>query len=477
MVILSDAVGALRAHPAFRDLAVTGDPATEVGPAVADSRLVGPGAVFCCVPGARHDGHDHAPAAVAAGAAALLVERPLGLGVPELVVGSVRTAMGPLAATLVDRPSDQVPVIGVTGTNGKTTTIHLVGAVLESAGRSCGLIGTLTGVRTTPEAPELQRRLAELRDQPVDVVAMEVSSHALDQHRVDGTRYRVAIFTNLSRDHLDHHGTMEAYFAAKARLFEPERCQAAVCNLDDPHGRLLSDAALVPTTGYSLTDAEDLELDSGGSRFTWRGWPVRLALAGRFNVANALGAATALAELGLAPEEIAVGLSAAGPVPGRFEQVDEGQRFLAAVDYAHTPDGLAQVLEASRELAGSGRVILVFGAGGDRDRSKRPAMGEVAARLADVAILTTDNPRHEDPGAIMDQVSSGTGSPEDLHVEADRAAAIGLAVAAAGPGDVLIVAGKGHESTQVVGDTELAFDDRVVLRDALRASLAGEQRP
>ena len=468
-MILTDLVEAVADRPPFRDLTVTGDASVEVGRAAHDSRSLSPGALFCCVPGAVHDGHDLAADAVAAGAAALLCERPLDLGVPELVVSSVREAMGPVAAELAGRPSDHLAVVGVTGTNGKTTTIALLGAILEAAGRPCGLIGTLTGARTTPEAPELQDRLAAHLAEGKAAVAMEVSSHALDLHRVDGTRFRVAVFTNLSRDHLDHHGDMGAYFQAKARLFGPDLCDLAVLGVDDPHGRLLRDAALVPSVGYSLADAHDLRLGPDGSHFTWRGVPVHVGLAGRFNVANALAAATAAEALGVTPEQVAAGLASVPPVPGRFERVDEGQPHLAVVDYAHTPDGLEQLLATARELV-PGRVIVVFGAGGDRDRSKRPAMGEVAARLADVVIVTSDNPRHEDPAAIIDEVCNGMDEPRDLRVEPDRRSAIEAAVAEARPGDVLLVAGKGHETTMTIGDDVQPFDDREVLRTALRAA-------
>ncbi|MCU1496530.1 MAG: murE [Acidimicrobiales bacterium] len=477
---ISELVAAVVDRPGLRDLSLLlPDQApddVEVLRASHDSRDVTPGALFCCVPGALHDGHDHAPAAVAAGAVALLVERPLGLGVAEILAPSTRAAMGPLAAELAGRPSDRLDVVGVTGTNGKTTTTHLLAAILEAAGRPCGVIGTLTGARTTPEAPELQDQLARLLADDHQAVAMEVSSHALDLHRVDGTHFRVAIFTNLSRDHLDHHGDMAAYFQAKARLFEPERCDLAVLNLDDPQGRLLRDAGRVPSIGFSLDDAEDLVLGPDGSTFRWRGTPVRLQPAGRFNVSNALAAATAAAALGVSNEDIAAGLASAGTVAGRFERVDVGQPFLAVVDYAHTPDGLEQLLATARELTEDGRVLVVFGAGGERDPSKRPLMGEVVARLADVVIVTTDNPRGEDAAAIISQVRSGMDDPRDLRIEPDRRAAIALAVAAASPGDVLLVAGKGHEATQTIGTTVTPFDDRVVLREALLdAGLAGDR--
>ena len=467
---LSELVAAVADRPAFRELVVTGSPEVEISRAVADSRRMSSGALFCCVPGVRHDGHDYAAAAIASGAVALLVERPLGLDVPQLVVSSVRAAMGPLAAELAGRPSEQLSIVGVTGTNGKTTTVHLLSAILESAGRSCGVIGTLTGPRTTPEAPELQERLAELRDEGRVAVAMEVSSHALDLHRVDGTRFRVAVFTNLSRDHLDYHHDMASYFQAKARLFEPDLSDLAVLNLDDPHGRLLRDAASIPSVGYSMADAEDLILDVDGSWFRWRGVAVHIGLAGRFNVANALAAATAAAELGITPEQVAAGLAAAGSVPGRFERIDVGQPFLAAVDYAHTPDGLEQLLLTARELAVTGRVVLVFGAGGNRDVTKRPEMGEVGARLADIVFVTTDNPRDEDPAVIISEVVSGMNDPRDLRIEPDRRAAITKAVALARAGDVVLIAGKGHETTQTIGTLVTPFDDRVVLRAALVAS-------
>jgi len=443
--------------------------AVELVAAVADSRRVVPGAVFCCIPGATHDGHDHAPAAVAAGAAALLCERPLGLGVPEIVVPAVRAAGGPVAAALAGHPSRQLVVVGVTGTNGKTTTVHLLRAIFEAAGRRAEVIGTLTGARTTPEAPDLQARLAELVADGVEVVAMEVSSHAIELHRIDGTRFDVVVFTNLSRDHLDFHETMAAYFAAKARLFEPDHAAHGVVNRDDPQGRLLGDVAPIDCTGYELADAEDLVIAVDGSRFRWHGVDVRLGLTGRFNVSNALAAATAAEVAGIAPERIAAGLAAAGPVPGRLERIDEGQPFLAAVDYAHTPDGLEQLLTTARELAGTGRVLVAFGAGGDRDRTKRPLMGEVAGRLADVVVVTTDNPRHEPPAAIIEDVERGIGHDVDLRTEPDRRRAIALAVDLAAPGDVVLIAGKGHETTQTVGDVVTHFDDRDELRDALRA--------
>ncbi|HSL58118.1 MAG TPA: UDP-N-acetylmuramoyl-L-alanyl-D-glutamate--2,6-diaminopimelate ligase [Acidimicrobiales bacterium] len=432
-----------------------------------DSRRVGPGSLFCAVPGATDDGHRHAPEAVAAGAVALLVERPLGLGVPEIVVADARTAMAPAAATVFGHPSRDLVVVGVTGTNGKTTVTHLVRAALEAGGRRAEVIGTLSGARTTPEAPDLQRRLAELVDAGVDAVALEVSSHALALARVDAVVFDVAVFTNLGRDHLDFHGTMEAYFQAKARLFEAGRAARAVVNLDDPYGRLLRDAAAIPTEGYSLDEAVDLEVRADGCDLTWEGERVTLPMGGRFNAANALAAAHVARALGVDPPAIARGLSTVATVPGRFEAVDAGQPFRVVVDYAHTPDGLAEALATARDVAGVGRVIVVFGCGGDRDRAKRPAMGEVAARLADRVVLTSDNPRSEDPLAIIEEARQGMLDTSGLVVEPDRRRAIAIAVDLAAPDDIVLVAGKGHETTQVIGDRVLDLDDRLVARDAI----------
>jgi UDP-N-acetylmuramoyl-L-alanyl-D-glutamate--2,6-diaminopimelate ligase len=375
--------------------------------------------------------------------------------------------MGPVAAVVAGEPSRQLAVLGVTGTNGKTTVVHLLASILEAAGWPARVIGTLTGARTTPEAPELQASLAEARSEGVQAVAMEVSSHALDLHRVDGTWFTVAAFTNLSPDHLDHHGTMEAYFTAKARLFTPAFTDRAVVCTDDAHGQLLVDSAVVPTTAVGLGDAGDLVLAPDGSRFRWRGVDVVLPLVGRFNVRNALVAAEVAAAAGVDPTTVARGLAQAPPVPGRLEPIDAGQPFAVVVDYAHTPDGLDQVIGALREV-GRGRLTVVFGCGGDRDPGKRPLMG-AAASAADRVVLTSDNPRSEDPGAIIEAVLPGIPSSTDLVVEPDRRAAIAAALEGAGPGDVVLVAGKGHETTQTVGDLVLPFDDREVARELLRA--------
>jgi UDP-N-acetylmuramoyl-L-alanyl-D-glutamate--2,6-diaminopimelate ligase len=440
----------------------------EVVAFVHDTRRVEPGALFCCVRGGTVDGHDLAPAAVGAGAVALLVERPLDVDVPQLEVDDVRRALGPVSAAFWGHPSRELAVVGVTGTSGKTTVTHLVQAILEAAGRPCGVIGTLSGARTTPEAPELQSLLAAERAAGRQAVAMEVSSHGLDQHRVDATRFAVGVFTNLSQDHLDYHRTMEEYFAAKARLFTPELCEQAVICTDDSWGRRLRDAVTIPVHAYSMADAIGLKVDRYGAQFEWRGHWLNLGLPGRFNVANALAAATAAAALGVPAGMVARGLAAARPVPGRFEPVDAGQPFTVLVDYAHKPDALAKALVAARELVeDGGRLTVVFGCGGDRDTAKRPVMGAIAGELADRVLVTSDNPRSEDPRAIISAVRDGVPPGASVATELDRRRAIETALHEAGPGDVVLIAGKGHETTQVVGDERLPFDDRVVARDAL----------
>lgn len=447
--------------------------ATEITGVVHDTRAVGAGSLFCCVAGAHVDGHDLAIDAVAAGATALLVERPVDVGVPEVVVPSVRAALGPVAAAFWDHPSRAMHVVGVTGTSGKTTTTHLLAAITEAHAWSTAVIGTLTGPRTTPEAPELQARLAAERAAGRVAVAMEVSSHALALDRVRATHFAVAVFTNLSHDHLDFHRDLNDYFETKASLFTPTYAARAVVNLDDPRGGELMARRLVPTEGYALDDATNLEVGTTHCRFEWRGVVVDLPLGGRFNVSNALAAATTAAALGVSPQTIAAGLAAAAPVPGRFESIDEGQPFAVLVDYSHKPGALAGALDAAREGAPGGKVILVFGAGGERDVSKRPEMGEVASRLADRVLLTSDNPRGEDPLAIIEAIQTGMSDRSRTTVEPDRATAIALAIGEAGPGDVVLIAGKGHEAVQVVGDRVLPFDDREVARTALRVRRDG----
>jgi UDP-N-acetylmuramoyl-L-alanyl-D-glutamate--2,6-diaminopimelate ligase len=432
-----------------------------------DSRAVGPGSLFCALKGEHADGHDHAGMAAAAGAVALVVERPLDVDLPQVVVPDARTAMGLVSDAFFDHPSRRLAVVGVTGTNGKTTVTHVLAAVLRHAGRATTVVGTLSGARTTPEAPELQAALAEAADRGDAAVAMEVSSHAIELRRIVGTWFTVAVFTNLSQDHLDFHGTMDRYFAAKARLFEPDRAAVGLVNRDDPWGRRLLETMAIPSVGWSVDDATDVDLRPDGTSFTWRERRVELALAGRFNLANAVAAAEAALALGLEPAEIAAGLAEAQPVDGRFEPVGQGP-VSVLVDYAHTPDALDQAMRSARELT-AGRLIVVFGCGGDRDREKRPLMGGAADKVADVVVVTSDNPRSEDADAIIEEVLAGIRRTEDLVVEPDRRQAVETAVALADPGDLVLVAGKGHETYQDLGDGNVIdFDDRKVAAAALQ---------
>jgi UDP-N-acetylmuramoyl-L-alanyl-D-glutamate--2,6-diaminopimelate ligase len=458
-------------------LQTIGDPApVDVADVTNDSAAVRPGTLFCCLPGAHRDGHDFAASAVAAGAVALLVEHPVE-GIPaevvQVVVERARPAMAPLAAALHGRPAETLAVVGITGTNGKTTTTFLMRAILEAAGRPTGIIGTMSGARTTPEAPVLQAELARMVADGMQAAAIEVSSVGLVQHRVDGMRFAAAIFTNLSQDHLDEHGTMEAYFEAKASLFVPERTALGVVNADDEHGRILLERATVPMRPFSMRDAADLELGVGWSSFRWDGALVRLPLDGAYNVANALAAATTAREMGVEAAAVADGLSSVPPVTGHAEAVEAGQDFRVVVDYAHTPYALESVLRAARHAAGeSGRVITVFGCGGDRDPTKRGPMGWAASSASDVVVVTSDNPRSEDPDAIIAAVVEGATGGAQVVVEPDRRAAIALAFARASHGDVVVIAGKGHESGQIVGDRVLPFDDRAVALELLEARTA-----
>ncbi|MEO8290825.1 MAG: UDP-N-acetylmuramoyl-L-alanyl-D-glutamate--2,6-diaminopimelate ligase [Gaiellaceae bacterium] len=446
-----------------------------------DARHVTPGALFVCVPGLKADGHDFAPQALASGAGALIVEHELALAVPQLVVGDAREAMAVAADAFFGYPTHELQVAGVTGTNGKTTTAFLLFAILAAAGRRPGLLGTIenrvggerrAAVRTTSEAIDVQRLLREMLDSGDKSCAMEATSHGSALKRLLGIRFAVLVFTNLSQDHLDFHGTLEAYFDAKRRLFtEPDadgRRPPAVVNVGDPYGRHLANELRAlgeePVT-FSLADAESLEVTAAGARFAVAGIQVETRLRGRFNVENVLGAVQAARVLGIDAESIAAGIAHVAGVPGRFEAVDEGQPFTVLVDYAHTPEALENVLTEARSIT-AGRLICAFGCGGDRDRAKRPLMGEVVSRLADAAIVTSDNPRSEDPQAIIEEILAGmTGDPE---VEPDRERAIAGALERAEEGDVVVIAGKGHEQGQEFAEGTIPFDDRDVAREALR---------
>jgi UDP-N-acetylmuramoyl-L-alanyl-D-glutamate--2,6-diaminopimelate ligase len=461
---------------------------TQVSALALDNRHVEPGTVFFCVRGFTRDGHEFAADAVERGAVALVVDHPLGLGVPEVLVADVRAAMAPAAARLHGDPTATLRAIGVTGTNGKTTTAYLLRALLEAAGHPTGLLGTVTAIvggvehavaRTTPEAIDLQATLAAMRDAGDTHCVMEVSSHALALGRADAIHWEAAIFTNLTQDHLDFHPTMEDYFAAKRRLFADGRPQVAVVNVDDPYGARLAGelegSTAVVTFAIDAPGADlratDVRSDFAGSTFSAAGLRLRSPLPGAFNVSNVLAAVATARALGVDDATIVASLPNAGRVPGRFEPVDEGQEFALLVDYAHTPDSLENVLSAARPLT-AGRLICVFGCGGDRDRGKRPQMGEISARLADHTIVTSDNPRSEDPEAIVAEILAGIGPGAGTEAIVDRRAAIERAVGLAEPGDVVVVAGKGHEQGQEFEDgRKLAFDDATVAREALRARL------
>jgi UDP-N-acetylmuramoyl-L-alanyl-D-glutamate--2,6-diaminopimelate ligase len=450
-----------------------------------DNRLVAPGTLFFCVPGFTRDGHDFAPDAVARGAVALVVQRPLGLGVPEVLVPDVREAMATAAARFYGDPTTSLKVAGITGTNGKTTTAFLTRALLEGAGIRCGLLGTVKSVvggeeravvRTTPEAFDLQRTFREMLDAGDAACVMEISSHALELKRATGIHVAAAVFTNLTQDHLDFHPTMEDYFQAKRLLFASEQTETRIVNADSDYGRRLIEEFDCVTFAISREAdyrAVDVRTDATGCDFRLVSpegeFDARVPLPGRFNVLNALGACAAARALGAPADGLAASLRAAATAPGRFQPVDAGQPFGVVVDYAHKPDALEQVLLAARELA-SGRLIVVVGAGGDRDRGKRPIMGEIAARLADFAFITSDNPRSEEPSAIIDEIVAGIPSAPHAVVarDEDRRASIFAAIELARPGDVVVIAGKGHEQGQEFENgRKEPFDDTAVAREAI----------
>ena len=461
----------------------------EVAGLAYDNREARPGTLFFCVPGFTRDGHDFAPDALARGAVALVVEHPLGLGVPEVQVSSVRAAMAPAAAAFFGDPTASLQTVGVTGTNGKTTTAFLARALLEAGDRRTGLLGTVKSViggtehavqRTTPEAIDLQRTFRAMLDAGDRACVMEVSSHALELRRADAIHFAAAIFTNLTQDHLDFHPTMEDYFRAKRFLFKRSRPPAAaILNVDDHYGARLAGELERPITFGIHAEASyravNVRTELSGSTFTAHmpegTLELNSPLRGEFNVYNVLGALAAARALGVPTETCAAAIATAGQVPGRFETVDVGQPFAVLVDYAHTPDSLENVLSAARSLT-SHRLIAVFGCGGERDRGKRPLMGEIAGRLADRAIATSDNPRGEDPEAIIAEILTGAG-PGVTH-EVDRRAAIAQAIGEAGAGDIVVIAGKGHEQGQEFENgRKLPFDDVTVAREILRGTPAG----
>jgi UDP-N-acetylmuramoyl-L-alanyl-D-glutamate--2,6-diaminopimelate ligase len=486
---LGDRVVEVRGGPTgARDLVLTGI-------SLSSARVV-PGDVYAALPGARSHGASYAASAVDHGAVAVLTDTTgadlcAGVEVPVVVVDQPRPLLGRVAARLYGDAAKDLRLVAVTGTQGKTTATRLAEAGLQASGVPAAVVGTvgtrIDGVEvrttlTTPEAPDLHALFALMRERGVQGCAMEVSSHALVMGRVDGVVFDVAVFTNLGRDHLDFHADVEDYFAAKASLFTPERARAGLVNVDDEHGRRLLRDATIPMRTFSCTGAEadwtarEVQLTPGGSSFTvgtpsGESFRAAVRLAGDFNVSNALAAIASLAEAGYDARAVADGIAASGGVPGRLERVDAGQEFLAVVDYAHKPDAVTAVLGTLRPLTG-GRLIVVLGAGGDRDRGKRPVMGEIAARLADLVVVTDDNPRTEDPATIRSALLEGTRAvpaPEraEVHEVGDRREAIRFAVSLAGAEDAVVVAGKGHETGQEVRGTVYPFDDRDVLREEL----------
>jgi len=448
-----------------------------------DSRAVVPGALFFCVRGERADGHAFAVDAVDRGAVALVVDQLVDSAVPQLVVDDTRMAMATVAVEFYGNPSSELTVAGVTGTNGKTTTCFLLFSILAAAGRRPGMLGTIESrvggerrpaLRTTPEAIDVQRAFREMLDVGDRSCAMEATSHGAKLGRLAGVRFSALAFTNLSRDHLDFHGTLEQYFEAKRSLFLTDDPPPAALNTNDAYGRRLADELRdlghdrLITFGFG-PEADvcpaGLELRRDGTQFSVAGMAFRSDLVGRFNVENVLAAVAVARLLELPVDAVVRGVEAVRGVPGRFETIDEGQPFSVIVDYSHTPDSLANALQTARELA-TGSVICVFGCGGDRDHGKRPLMGQAAARGADVVIVTSDNPRSEEPEAIIADIT--TGLTGDVEVELDRARAMERALERARPGDVVLVAGKGHEQGQEIAGRTLPFDDREVARELLR---------
>ncbi len=463
-----------------------------------DSRVVQPGDLFFCIPGNQQDGHDFAAEALNRGAKALLVERWLPFECPQVLSESVRQDMGHISATYFALPLDNmsskdITMVGVTGTNGKTTVCWLLHSILTAAGQNTKVLGTLSGALTTPESVDLHRQLAQWRYEGVQAVVMEVSSHALQQHRVAGICYDLAIFTNLSVDHLDYHGNLHNYFSAKARLFTPKMSKRALVNSADRYGQRL--AVQSATTSVYTPDTVDAQTTLQGITMWWRGHEVSVTLLGRFNCANILAAAEAALLLGVKERKVVAALESVKPVPGRFELVPTTLPITVIVDYAHTPDALAKVLVSARELLGGrGKLRVVFGCGGERDTAKRPEMGRIASELSDHMIVTSDNPRSEDPEAIIAAILAGASGSAVVEKEVDRCVGIARCLQKAshtstrrdssGPsgsseadfsnGDLVIIAGKGHETTQIIGNKVLPFDDRLVAKEVL-AELEAQQ--
>ena len=436
-----------------------------------DSRNVEPGDLLCCVRGELFDGHQFVNEAISRGAVAVLVDHVDGLldsSVVQVVVPDVRLVLGRVASAAFRHPASSLKMIGITGTNGKTTTASILGSLLTAQGGSVHVMGTLTGARTTPESIDLHAQLRSCVDSEIDHVVMEVSSHALEHHRVDGIVFDVAIFTNLGHDHLDFHGTIENYFAAKRRLFTSEQARVAVVSTDDPYGHQLQTEAVIPTLSYSSSNASNVEVTASKVSFTWKNLDIRVPIGGTFAVMNAIAAITAAHELGVSDERIISGCALVQTVPGRFESVPNEAGIDVVVDFAHTPEALQGLLTSAREIAREG-LIVVFGCGGDRDHAKRPLMGGIASRGADIVIITSDNPRSEDPERIVAEVMSGVVVNHALVSSiVNREKAIESAILGAKRGDMVVIAGKGHETTQEINGVMTPSSDVAIAAKTLR---------
>ena len=450
---------------------ISGDADTAITDVTHSTASVTPGALFVCVMGEHIDGHELAQEAMDAGAVALLVERKLPLNIPQVLVSDTRLTQGIVAAAFWGFPSDDLLLVAVTGTNGKTTTAHLLGSILRQHGLQTEVMGTLSGNRTTAESTDLQRQLAQFVQRKVQAVVMEVTSHAMVLHRVEGTHFALSIFTNLTPEHLDFHGTMERYFAAKASLFTSAFTSKGVVNYDDVHGRLIADTHEIECIPFSVHDVQNVSADATSHEFSWRTHHIKVNIGGKFNISNSLAAVTAAVQLGVSETDIVTGLAAAETVPGRFEQIRSADGFDVVVDYAHTPDALQRVLLAARDVVGTQQqVVVVFGCGGDRDTEKRPLMGAIAAKFADHVVVTSDNPRSESPATIAQNIIDGIGAHSAntiISTEIDRRLAIQLALKSARSGDIVVIAGKGHEKYQTIGNDVLPFDDVATVRKIL----------
>lgn len=436
-----------------------------------DSRNVEPGDILCCVRGELFDGHQFIREAISRGVVAVLVDHvdeSIEPSVVQIVVPDVRPILGRIASAAFRHPASSLKMIGVTGTNGKTTTASILGTLLTAHGGSVHVMGTLTGTRTTPESIDLHAELRSCVDSGIDHVVMEVSSHALEHHRVDGIVFDVAIFTNLGHDHLDFHGTMENYFAAKRKLFTSELARVAVVNADDSYGLQLQNEAVIPTSSYSVSKISNVVVGVSRVSFTWRDSEVRLPIGGSYAVMNALAAITAASELGVPNERIVSGCASVHTVPGRFESVPNDADIDVVVDFAHTPEALEGLLMSAQEIARGG-VTVVFGCGGDRDHAKRPLMGDIASRGADLVIVTSDNPRSEEPEHIIAEVMSGVTVNHGLVSSiVNREKAIESAILGAKRGDMVVIAGKGHEATQEIAGVLTPSSDVAIAAKALR---------